>query len=128
MLLHIIRTSLVIYLDDILFIGKTEVKILRSRDTLIFVVQNLRLVINQKELILEASHYVSRSNYRHNTYGSVIKGEGVVKSSIAETGFILYTSSAFLIMIKLVRFLRSTEKYYLLEPNASICRNYKYQL
>ena len=53
-----LNIRLVIYLDNILLMGRTLEEILMSRDTLIFLLQHLGFVINLKELVLKPSQQI----------------------------------------------------------------------
>lgn len=57
-LLRRLNIRLIIYLDDILLMGKTLREILKSRDTLIFVLQRLGFVINQKKTVLRPNQHL----------------------------------------------------------------------
>jgi len=48
--LHVI---LIIYLDDILLIARSASEVIQSRDTLIFLLQNLGFVINIKKSVVD---------------------------------------------------------------------------
>ena len=56
-LLRRLNIRLVIYLDDIFLMGRTE-EILMSRDTLIFLLQHLGFGINLKKSVLKSSQQV----------------------------------------------------------------------
>ena len=53
-----LNVRLIIYLDDILVMGSSLEEIMMSRDTLIFVLQNLGFVINFQKSVLNPSHQI----------------------------------------------------------------------
>ena len=57
-LLRWLNIRLVIYLDDILLMGKTLEEILMSQGTLIFLLQHLGFVINLKKSVLKPSQQI----------------------------------------------------------------------
>ena len=62
-----LNIRLVIYLDDILLMGRTLEEILMSRDTLIFLLQHLGFVINMKKSVLKPSQQIEFLGLKINT-------------------------------------------------------------
>ena len=66
-LLRRLNICLVIYLDGIVLMGRTE-EILMSRNTLIFLLQHLGFVINLKKLVLTPSQQIEFLGLTIDTY------------------------------------------------------------
>ena len=56
-LLRRLGMKLAIYLDDILLMGSSLEEVKQARDTLIFLLQNLGLVINQKKCVMDPTQF-----------------------------------------------------------------------
>ena len=67
-LLRRLNIRLVIYLDDILLMGRTLEEILMSRDTLIFLLQHLGFVINLKKSVLKPSQQMEFLGLKIDTH------------------------------------------------------------
>ena len=53
-----LNVRLIIYLGDILVMGNSLEETLMSRDTLIFILQNLEFVVNFQKSVLNPSHQI----------------------------------------------------------------------
>ena len=67
-LLRRLNIHLVIYLDDILLMGRTLEEILMSRDTVNFLLQHLGFVINLKKSVLKSSQQIDFLGLKVDTH------------------------------------------------------------
>ena len=67
-ILRRLNICLVMYLDDILLMGRTLEEILMSRDTLIFLLQHLGFVINLKKSVLKPSQQIEFLDLKIDTH------------------------------------------------------------
>ena len=67
-----LNVRLIIYLNDILVMGSSLEEIMMSRDTLIFVLQNLGFVINFQKSVLNPSHQIQFLGVEIDSFSMIV--------------------------------------------------------
>ena len=67
-----LNVRLIIYLGDILVMGNSLEETLMSRDTLIFILQNLEFVVNFQKSVLNPSHQIQFLGVEIDSFSMVV--------------------------------------------------------
>ena len=67
-----LNVRLIIYLGDILVMGNSLEETLMSRDTLIFILQNLEFVVNFQKSVLNPSHQIQFLKVEIDSFSMVV--------------------------------------------------------
>ena len=103
-LLRQLNIRLVIYLDDILLMGRTE-EVLMSRDTLIFLLQHLGFVIKLKKSVLKPSQQIDVLGLKIDTHTMTL---ALTEEKMKCQNLLSHSQTTVLELTKLISLMSST--------------------